>query len=140
MDLYQTTLVGISTERKGLTKGENGSPIIKKGPTAGKMVIRMENKATVMTIKLVMTSMRSAFCSAMMTFDALVHNVEEMIDDERGEDEMTEAEVRKYKQFVEDSKKSLYPHCEKYCSWMGMKLLQLKDAHGWTVPKHYFCS
>ena len=52
---------------KGLTKGGNGSLIIKKGPTAGKMVIRMENKATVMTIKLVMTSMRSAFCSAMMT-------------------------------------------------------------------------
>ena len=73
-------------------------------------------------------------------FDALVDNVEDMIRDVRGEDEMTEAEVRKYKQFVEDSKKSLYPHCEKYCSWMGMKLLQLKDAHGWTVPKHYFCS
>ena len=42
-------------------------------------------------------------------FDALVDNVEEMIHDVRGEDEMTEAELCKYKQFVEDSKKSLYP-------------------------------
>ena len=42
-------------------------------------------------------------------FDVLVDNVEEMIHDVRGEDEMTEAELRKYKQFVEDSKKSLYP-------------------------------
>ena len=41
-------------------------------------------------------------------FDALVDNVEEMIHDVRGEDEMTEAEPCKYKQFVEDSKKSLY--------------------------------
>jgi len=40
-------------------------------------------------------------------FDALVDNVEEMIHDVRGEDEMTEAELCKYKQFVEDSKKIL---------------------------------
>ena len=52
MDFYQITLIGISTERKGLTKGGNGSPVIKKGPTAGKMVIRMGNKATVMMVKL----------------------------------------------------------------------------------------
>ena len=40
-------------------------------------------------------------------FDALVDNVEDMIRDVRGEeDEMTEAELRKYKQFVEDSKKT----------------------------------
>jgi len=66
-------------------------------------------------------------------FDALVGNVEEMIHDVRGEDEMTEAELRKYKQFVEDSKKPLYPHCEKYSRVTGdLKLLQLKVAHGWT--------
>ena len=41
-------------------------------------------------------------------FDTLVDNVEDMIRDVRGEDEMTEAELRKYKQFVEDSKKALY--------------------------------
>ncbi|XP_039841093.1 uncharacterized protein LOC120700979 [Panicum virgatum] len=65
-------------------------------------------------------------------FDALVDNVEEMIHDVRGEHEMTEAELRKYKQFVEDSKKPLYPHCEKYSRVTGdLKLLQLKAAHGW---------
>ena len=66
-------------------------------------------------------------------FDVLVDNVEEMIHDVRGEDKMTEAELRKYKQFVEESKKPLYPHCEKYSSVTGdLKLLQLKAAHGWT--------
>ena len=56
-----------------------------------------------------------------------------MIHDVRGEDEMTKAELRKYKQFVEDSKKSLYPHCEKYSRvTRDLKLLQLKAAHGWT--------
>ena len=50
-------------ERKGLTKRGNGSLIIKKGPTVGKgrTVIRMGNKTTVMTVKLMMTSIRSAF-------------------------------------------------------------------------------
>ena len=66
-------------------------------------------------------------------FDALVDNVEDMIRDVRGEDEMTKAELRKYKQFVEDSKKPLYPHCKKYSRVIGdLKLLQLKAAHGWT--------
>ena len=66
-------------------------------------------------------------------FDVLVDNVEEMIHDVRGEDKMTEAELRKYKQFVEDSKKPLYPHCQKYSRVTGdLKLLQLKAAHGWT--------
>ena len=56
-----------------------------------------------------------------------------MIHDVRGEDEMTEANLRKYKQFVGDSKKSLYPHCEKYSRVTGdLKLLQPKAAHGWT--------
>ena len=40
-------------------------------------------------------------------FDALVDNVEDMIRDVRGEDEMMEAELRKYRQFVEDFKKPL---------------------------------
>ena len=45
---------------------------------------------------------------------------------------MTEAELRKYKQFVEDSKKPLYPHCEKYSRVTeDLKLLQLKAARGW---------
>ena len=59
MDLYQITLVGISTEipKKGLTKGGNGSPIPKKG--AG-MLIKM-GKATVIKKGAGMTSMRSAF-------------------------------------------------------------------------------
>ena len=67
-------------------------------------------------------------------FDALVDNVEDMIRDVRGkEDEMMEAELRKYRQFVEDSKKPLYPYCEKYSRVTGhLKLLQLKAAHGWT--------
>ena len=66
-------------------------------------------------------------------FDALVDNVEEMIHDVRGEHEMTEAELCKYKQFVEDSKKPLYLHCEKYSRVTGdLKLLQLNAAHGWT--------
>ena len=46
-------------------------------------------------------------------FDVLIDNVEDMIHDVRGEDETTEAELRKYKQFVEDFKKPLYAHCEK---------------------------
>jgi len=64
VDLYQITIVGISTERKGLTKGGNGSPIIKKG--AG-MMIKMGNKAIVMMVKLMMTTLRSSFWSAMTT-------------------------------------------------------------------------
>jgi hypothetical protein len=47
-------------------------------------------------------------------FDALVDNVEEMIHDVRGADEMTEAELRKYKQIVEGSKNPLYPYYERY--------------------------
>ena len=94
-------------ERKGPTKEGNGLPIPKKQDVG--MMIKM-GKATVIKKGAGMTSMRSAFWSSMNQFDALVDNVEEMIHDVRGEDEMTEAEVRKYKQFVEDSKKtSLFP-------------------------------
>jgi len=72
-------------------------------------------------------------------FDVLVDNVEDMIRDVKGKDEMTEADLRKYKQFIEDAKKSLYPHCEKYSLVTGdLKLLQLKLLMvGWTrVSKH----
>ena len=65
--MYQIALVGIRTERKGLAKGGNGSPIINKGTGKGRIVIRMGKKATMMTLKLMMTSMTSAFWSAMMT-------------------------------------------------------------------------
>ena len=63
MDLYQITLVGINMESKSLTKGGNGSPMIKKG--AG-MMIKM-GKAIVIKKGAGMTSMRSAFCSSVMT-------------------------------------------------------------------------
>ena len=64
----------------------------------------------------------------------MVDNVEDMIRVLRGEeDEMMEAKLRKYRQCVEDSKKPLYPHCEKYSRVTGdLKLLHLKDAYGWT--------
>ena len=64
----------------------------------------------------------------------LVDNVEDMIHAVRGEeDDMTEAELGKYKQFVEDFEKPLYPHCEKYSRVTGdLNLMQLKAAHGWT--------
>ena len=65
--MYQIALVGIRTERKGLAKGGNGSPIINKGTGKGMIVIRLGKKATMMTLKLMMTSMMSAFWSAMMT-------------------------------------------------------------------------
>lgn len=65
--------------------------------------------------------------------DALLDNVDEMIHDVRVEDELTDAELRKFRQFVEDSKKPLYPNCERYSRVTGdLKLLQLKAAHGWT--------
>ena len=42
-------------------------------------------------------------------FDVLVDNIEDMIRDVRGEeDEMMETELRKYMQFIEDSKKKLF--------------------------------
>ena len=42
-------------------------------------------------------------------FDALVDNVEEMIHDVRGQDEMTEAELRKYKNLLKISKNLFIP-------------------------------
>ena len=64
MDLYQITLVGISTERKGLWKGGNGSPIPMK--QAAGLMIKM-GKATVIKKGAGMTSMRSAFWSSVKT-------------------------------------------------------------------------
>ena len=48
-------------------RGGMGSLMIKKGPTVGKTVIRMGKKATVLMVKLMMTSVRSAFWTAMLT-------------------------------------------------------------------------
>ena len=64
MDLYQITLVGISTERKDLKKGGNGSPMPKK-QGAG-MMIKM-GKAIMIKKGAGMTSMRSAFWSLVTT-------------------------------------------------------------------------
>ena len=64
MDLYQITLVGISTERKGLTKGGNGSPIPKKHGAG--MMIKM-GKTTAIKMGAGMTSIRSAFWSSVTT-------------------------------------------------------------------------
>ena len=58
MNLYQITVVGISTERKGLRKGGNGLPIPKKQDVG--MMIKM-GKATVIKKGTGMTSMRNAF-------------------------------------------------------------------------------
>ena len=45
----------------------------------------------------------------------------------------TTSELARLKQFFEDSKKPLYPSCQKYSRLSGdLKLLQLKAAHGWT--------
>ena len=96
-------------ERKGLTKGGNGSPISnqegyredddqdgEQGNCDDGQAYDDINEECILE------------CNGDQ-FDALVDNVEDMIRDVRGEeDEMTEAELRKYKQFVEDSKKALY--------------------------------
>jgi hypothetical protein len=42
----------------------------------------------------------------------------------------TPSELVRLKQFIEDSKKPLYPHCQKYSRLSGLKLLQLKTDHG----------
>jgi hypothetical protein len=42
-------------------------------------------------------------------------------------------ELARLKQFIEDSKKPLYPDCQKYSHLSGdLKLLQLKANHGWS--------
>jgi hypothetical protein len=45
----------------------------------------------------------------------------------------TPSELARLKQFIEDSKKPLYPDCQKYSHLSGdLKLLQLKTDHGWS--------
>jgi hypothetical protein len=45
----------------------------------------------------------------------------------------TPSELARLKQFIEDSKKPLYPDCQKYSRLSGdLKLLQLKVDHGWS--------
>jgi hypothetical protein len=43
------------------------------------------------------------------------------------------SELARLKQFIEDSKKPLYPDCQKYSCLSGdLKFLQLKLDHGWS--------
>jgi hypothetical protein len=45
----------------------------------------------------------------------------------------TPSELARLKQFIEDSKKPLYPDCQKYSRLSGdLKLLRLKADHGWS--------
>jgi hypothetical protein len=45
----------------------------------------------------------------------------------------TPSKLARLKQFIEDSKKPLYPYCQKYSHLSGdLKLLQLKADHGWS--------
>jgi hypothetical protein len=45
----------------------------------------------------------------------------------------TPSELASLKQFIEDSKKSLYPDCQKYSRLSSdLNLLQLKADHGWS--------
>jgi hypothetical protein len=45
----------------------------------------------------------------------------------------TPSELARLKQFIEDSKKPLYPDCQKYSCLSGdLKLLQLKTDYGWS--------
>jgi hypothetical protein len=62
-----------------------------------------------------------------------VHNVDQMLRDIEFQRVYTPSELARLKQFIEDSKKPLYPDCQKY-SWLSgdLKLLQLKADHGWS--------
>jgi hypothetical protein len=62
-----------------------------------------------------------------------VHNVDQMLRDIEFQRVYTPSELARLKQFIADSKKPLYPDCQKYsrlCS--DLKLLQLKANHGWS--------
>ena len=62
-----------------------------------------------------------------------VNNVDQMLRDVEFQGVYTSSELSRLKQFVEDSKKPLYPGCHKYSRLSGdLKLLQLKASHGWT--------
>ena len=62
-----------------------------------------------------------------------VDNVDQMLRDVEFQGVYTSSELSRLKQFIEDSKKPLYPGCHKYFRLSGdLKLLQLKASHGWT--------
>jgi hypothetical protein len=62
-----------------------------------------------------------------------VHNVDLMLRDIEYQRVYTPYELARLKQFIEDSKKPLYPDCHKYSRLSGdLKLLQLKADHGWS--------
>jgi hypothetical protein len=62
-----------------------------------------------------------------------VHNVDQMLPDIEFQRVYTSSELARLKQFIEDSKKPLYPDCQKYSHLSGdLKLLQLKANHGWS--------
>jgi hypothetical protein len=61
-----------------------------------------------------------------------VHNVDQMLQDVEFQQVYTPFELARLKQIIEDSKKPLYPDCQKYSRLSGdLKLLQLKANHGW---------
>jgi hypothetical protein len=62
-----------------------------------------------------------------------VHNVDQMLRDIEFQRVYTPSELARLKRFIEDSKKPLYPDCQKYSRLSGdLKLLQLKADHGWS--------
>jgi hypothetical protein len=62
-----------------------------------------------------------------------VHNVDQMLRDIEFKRVYTPSELERLKQFIEDSKKPLYPDWQKYSRISGdPKLLQLKADHGWS--------
>jgi hypothetical protein len=62
-----------------------------------------------------------------------VHNVDQMLRDVEFQRVYTPSELERLKQFIEDSRKPLYPDCQKYSRLSGdLKLLQLKADHGWS--------
>jgi hypothetical protein len=62
-----------------------------------------------------------------------VHNVDQMLRNVEFQRVYTPSELARLKQFIEDSKKPLYPDCQKYSRLSGdLKLLQLKADHGWS--------
>jgi hypothetical protein len=62
-----------------------------------------------------------------------VHNVDQMLRDVEFQQVYTPYELVRLKQFIEDSKKPLYPNCQKYSRLSDdLKLLQLKKDHGWS--------
>jgi hypothetical protein len=62
-----------------------------------------------------------------------VHNFDQMLRDVEFQRVYTPSELERLKQFIQDSKKPLYPDCQKYFRLSGdLNLLQLKADHGWS--------